>query len=299
MRFEKEGNSSDVIDRRGGGGGGPRGKAGLGIGGLVIVGIIALIMGKSPGEALRIVAGQAQQQARQSGGSGGPSAPSPGPRNAEERQAETLVRQATTDIQDFWAQALPAMARGQAYPRTQLVLFADAIPSACGQADAQTGPFYCPGDHLVYIDLAFYAELARRFRAPGDFAQAYVLAHEFGHHIQDTLGIEGRVRALQRSNRAMQNQLSVQMELQADCFAGVWASSAARRQLLQPNDVEEGLTAAASIGDDRIQQMAGRRVAPERFTHGSAAQRVQWFRAGMSSGNISACDTFGRGTLAP
>ncbi len=298
MRFEKQGNSADVVDRRGGGGGGGGARAGLGIGGLVIVGIIALIMGKSPGEALRIVAGQAQQQSRQGPGTGA-ARPSPGPRNAEERAAETLVRNATTDIQDFWAQALPQMARGQAYPRTQLVLFADEIRSACGNADAQTGPFYCPGDHLVYIDLAFYSELARRFRAPGDFAQAYVLAHEFGHHIQAVIGIEDRVRAAQRANRALENPLSVQMELQADCLAGVWASSAARRNMLQPNDVEQGMAAAASIGDDRIQQMAGRRASPERFTHGSSAQRVQWFRAGMTSGNISACDTFGRGTLAP
>jgi predicted metalloprotease len=296
MRFEKEGNSSDVVDRRGSGG--TAGRAGLGIGGLVIVGVIALLMGKSPGEALRIVAGQAQQQSQNSRGRG-QAQPSMGARNAQEREAEVLVRRATTDIQDFWSQALPQMARGQAYPRTQLVLFADEIRSACGNADAQTGPFYCPGDHLVYIDLAFYSELSQRFRAPGDFAQAYVLAHEFGHHVQSVLGIEARVRSGQRTNRAMANALSVAMELQADCFAGVWASSAARRGLLQPNDVEEGLTAAASIGDDHIQQMAGRRVSPERFTHGSSAQRTQWFRAGMSSANINACATFGQGAMAP
>lgn len=290
MRFEKEGNSGDVVDRRGSSGGGRR--AGLGIGGVLLVGVVALILGKDP---LAMMGAAVRPRSN----AGAEPAGAQGPRNAEEREAEQLVRRATTDIQDFWTTALPQMARGQTYPRTQLVLFADEIQSGCGSADAQTGPFYCPGDHLVYIDLSFYADLARRFGAPGDFAQAYVLAHEFGHHLQSVLGIEKRTRAAQRSSRSKENALSVLLELQADCFAGVWASSASRRKMLEPNDVDEGLRAAASIGDDRIQKMAGRRVSPEGFTHGSSAQRVQWFRAGMEGANISACDTFGNGTLAP
>ncbi|MDP3277112.1 MAG: neutral zinc metallopeptidase [Deltaproteobacteria bacterium] len=296
MRFGNEGNDSDIQDRRGGGGGGIA-KAGLGLGGMVVVGVIALLLGKNPIEVIGAVQGN---QAPRAGTNRAGRAPSPGPRDADERRAEQLVRRATTDIQNYWQTALPQQTGGQSqYQRTQLVLFADETRSPCGAATAQSGPFYCPGDQLVYIDLSFYAELARRFRAPGDFAQAYVLAHEFGHHLQKLLGVEPRVRALQRQNRAESNALSVKLELQADCFAGVWAASAARRSMLDAGDIEEGLAAAASIGDDRIAQMGGRRVSPERFTHGSSAERVRWFRAGMASESIRACDTFGRGTLSP
>lgn len=293
MDFNNDGRASDIQDRRGSSGGGGGGKIGLSLGGLVIVGVISLLLGRNPVEVINAVQGQQPRTAPRQGGS-------PGPRNDAERQAEQLVRRATTDIQDYWERALPAMTQGRVpYQRTQLVLFADETSSACGAAEAATGPFFCPGDRLVYIDLAFYAELSQRFRAPGDFAQAYVIAHEFGHYVQFLLGVEQRVRAAQRSNRAQQNTLNVLLELQADCFAGVWGSSAAQRGMLRAGDVEEGLTAAAAIGDDRIARMAGRRVAPERFTHGSSAQRVEWFRRGMTAGNITACDTFGRGTLSP
>jgi predicted metalloprotease len=166
------------------------------------------------------------------------------------------------------------------------------VNSACGYADAATGPFYCPGDHKAYVDLSFFEELRRRFGAPGDFAQAYVLAHEIGHHVQNLLGVERQVRQLQRQNPRSQNELSVRMELQADCFAGVWAHSTAERNLLEADDVEEALRAAAAVGDDHIQKMAGGRVSPESFTHGSSAQRMEWFRKGMESGNPAACDTF-------
>lgn len=294
MDFNNEGRASDIQDRRGQGGGGA--KAGLGLGGMVIVGIIALLLRRNPVEVINTVNQQQARTQRQLPRGGG----SPGPRNEAERQAEVLVRRATTDIQDYWQSALPQMTGGRAqYQRTQLVLFADETTSGCGAAQAATGPFFCPADRLVYIDLAFYAELAQRFRAPGDFAQAYVLAHEFGHYVQYLLGIEQSVRRAQRMNRANENALNVQLELQADCFAGVWGASAAQRGMLRSGDVEEGLTAAAAIGDDRIQRMAGRRVSPERFTHGSSAQRVQWFRQGMSAANITACDTFGNGTLRP
>jgi predicted metalloprotease len=173
-----------------------------------------------------------------------------------------------------------------------LVVFRDAIQSACGFAESASGPFYCPGDQKVYIDLAFYDELRQRFGAAGDFAQAYVIAHEIGHHLQTLLGVEEQVRRAQRARPDRQNVLSVSMELQADCFAGVWGHSTAQRNLLEQGDVEEGLNAAAAIGDDRIQRMSTGRVMPEKFTHGSSAQRVRWFRRGLETGQLSACDTF-------
>jgi predicted metalloprotease len=172
------------------------------------------------------------------------------------------------------------------------VLFRDAIESACGFAESASGPFYCPGDHKVYIDLGFFQELADRFGAPGDFAQAYVLAHEIGHHVQWLLGTEAKLRQLQGSHPDQVNELSVRFELQADCYAGVWGSSAAQRDKLDTGDTEEGLNAAAAVGDDRIQRSTTGRVSPEVFTHGSAQQRSQWFRQGFDGGRISACDTF-------
>jgi predicted metalloprotease len=172
------------------------------------------------------------------------------------------------------------------------VLFTDAVESACGFAQAATGPFYCPADQRVYIDVAFYRELRQRFGAPGDFAQAYVLAHEIGHHVQNLLGTEGQMRRAQQGNPGLANELSVRLELQADCYAGVWGYATAERGILEQGDVEEGLNAAAAIGDDRIQRMSGTRVAPDQFTHGSSAQRVEWFRRGLQSGDPAACDTF-------
>jgi predicted metalloprotease len=301
MEFQNGGRSSDIQDRRGGqrgGGGGGGAKVGLSLGAVVVLGVVALLLGRDPAEVIER-ASRSQSGGGQTGAGAG-RAPAAGPRDEDERRAEQLVRAATTDIQDFWQSALPQGTGNRvAYRRTQLVLFADETRSRCGAAQAETGPFYCPGDELVYIDLGFYAELARRFRAPGDFAQAYVLAHEFGHHVQFLLGVEPRVRQLQRADRTRANALSVQLELQADCLAGLWGASAARRGLLRAGDVEEGLAAASAIGDDRIAQMAGRRASPERFTHGSAAQRVAWFRRGMTSGALAACDPFGNGTLMP
>ena len=185
------------------------------------------------------------------------------------------------------------------YQATRAVVFRDVVQSACGTAQSATGPFYCPADQLVYLDLGFFGELRDRFRAPGDFAQAYVLAHELGHHVQRLLGIEAQVRRQQQSNPAQENQLSVRLELQADCLAGIWGNQAAQpgraaqgKVELETGDLEEGLNAAASIGDDRIQRMSGARIAPDRFTHGSSEQRVSWFRRGLQSGNIQVCDTF-------
>jgi predicted metalloprotease len=187
----------------------------------------------------------------------------------------------------MWARQL-----GNRYARARLVLFTDAVESACGFAQSATGPFYCPPDQRVYIDLGFYRELRDRFGAPGEFAQAYVLAHEIGHHVQTVLGTEGQVRQAQQRNPGAANQLSVRMELQADCYAGVWGHAAAQQGMLEPGDLESGLTAAAAIGDDRIQRMGGGHVAPERFTHGSSAQRVEWFKRGLDTGRPDACDTF-------
>jgi predicted metalloprotease len=191
------------------------------------------------------------------------------------------------DTQETWQRIL-----GSRYEDAKLVLFRDAVRSGCGVAGAETGPFYCPADQRVYLDLSFFDELDQRFGAPGDFAQAYVIAHEIGHHVQTLLGVSSRVRQLQQRNPSAANELSVAMELQADCFAGVWGNRAASRNRLEPGDTEEGLAAAAAVGDDRIQKRSAGYVNPESFTHGSSEQRVRWFRRGFDSGDIRQCDTF-------
>jgi len=196
------------------------------------------------------------------------------------------------DTEDTWRDLFRRM--GGVYQDPKLVLFTGAVQSACGFAQAAVGPFYCPADQKVYIDLSFYQELKNRFRAPGDFAQAYVIAHEIGHHVQNLLGISGQVEALRsRVREAEANTLSVRLELQADCFAGVWAHHAHKaRQILEAGDVEEGLNAASAIGDDRLQMQAKGYVAPDSFTHGSSAQRVRWFKRGLAGGDLRQCDTF-------
>jgi predicted metalloprotease len=195
------------------------------------------------------------------------------------------------DTQQNWEKLLPQQA-GTPYRHAKLVLFRDSTNSACGGAESATGPFYCPGDEKVYIDLGFYDELKRRFGAPGEFAQAYVLAHEIGHHVQKLIGIESKVRQFQSQNPGTANAVSVKMELQADCFAGVWAHSTQQRGLLEAGDVQSALGAASAVGDDHIQQMTRGRVQPETFTHGSSQQRMDWFNRGLNSGQISACNTF-------
>jgi predicted metalloprotease len=206
----------------------------------------------------------------------------------EEEETVQFVSFVIDDLQDTWARVLPGR-----YREAKLVLFRDLVESACGYAQSATGPFYCPADQRVYLDLGFFDELRRRFGAPGDFAQAYVIAHEVGHHVQRLLGIDQQVRRMQEARPDLANQLSVRLELQADCFAGVWGNSTAQRQILERGDIEEGLNAAAAIGDDRIQRMSGSFVRPDAFTHGSSAQRVEWFRRGLESGDPNACDTFG------
>jgi predicted metalloprotease len=195
------------------------------------------------------------------------------------------------DVQHTWDKLLPDQTKVP-YHHAKLVLFRDYTQSGCGTAQSATGPFYCPADEKVYIDLGFYDELRSRFGAPGEFAQAYVLAHEIGHHVQKLLGIEGKVRRLQQRDPEERNPLSVRMELQADCFAGVWAHTTEQRDIIDQSDVESGLRAAAAVGDDRLQKMATGHVSPESFTHGTSAQRMSWFRRGLDSGRIGSCNTF-------
>jgi predicted metalloprotease len=209
--------------------------------------------------------------------------------HGEPREVE-FVKFVLNDVQSSWARMLPAA--GANYRHAKLVLFRDYTESGCGAAQSATGPFYCPEDEKVYVDLAFFDELRSRFAAPGEFAQAYVIAHEIGHHVQKLLGIEQQATSLRRHDPSQGNHLSVKLELQADCFSGVWGHSAQQRKVLDPGDLEAGLRAAAAVGDDRLQRMATGHVSPESFTHGSSAERQTWFRRGFDSGDIGACQTF-------
>ncbi len=221
---------------------------------------------------------------------GGRPLPSAGDTPASEETLVDFVHFLVDDIQGTWEKIFAA--QGLTYKPARLVLFSDAVNSACGFTTSAAGPFYCPLDQKIYIDLSFYRELARKFRAPGDFAQAYVIAHEFGHHIQTVLGISKEVRSQQMRNPSRKNELSVKQELQADCFAGLWGHQAAKRNMLEGGDLEEGLTAASAIGDDNMQKRAGAKVRPESFTHGSSAQRIKWLNRGLQYGEIKLCDPF-------
>jgi predicted metalloprotease len=285
MRWTPGGTSGDIEDRRddgGGGGGFGFGGMHIGLGGIVILFVLSLIF-KQDFFALL-------------GGGTGSTAPAtvsrPNPaRDEAEKPLVQFVSFVLDDTQKNWEQVLPQQT-GVPYRHAKLVLFRDATQSGCGGAQSATGPFYCPADEKVYIDLGFYDELKQRFGAPGEFAQAYVLAHEVGHHVQKIIGVESKVRQLQNSNPGAANPLSVAMELQADCFAGIWAHSTQQRGLLDPEDVQSALQAAAAVGDDHIQQMTRGRVQPETFTHGSSQQRMAWFNKGLSTGSIAACNTF-------
>ena len=220
------------------------------------------------------------------------------PRSQADDKLKRFVSVVLADTEDTWQGLFQQM--GRQYQDPTLVLFTGTVASGCGRAQAAMGPFYCPMDRKLYIDLGFYRELRDRFQAPGDFAQAYVIAHEVGHHVQNLLGISDKVQAAQQRARdqAEANALSVRLELQADCFAGIWGNHANRdRRMLEPGDVEEALTAASAIGDDRLQRQARGTVRPDSFTHGSSAQRVRWFRTGLESGRLESCDTFGADRL--
>lgn len=289
MRWTPGGKSSNLEDRRGGGGGGFRlgGGGGMGLGGLAVLVVLSLVFGRDFISGAGGVGGTGAGVTTQT--SGGSVSESP-----EEQQLVQFVSFVLDDAQRTWTQALPQAFNTQ-YREARLVLFRDVVQSGCGTAQSAMGPFYCPADERVYIDLGFYDELSRRFAAPGDFAQAYVLAHEIGHHVQNVLGTSARVRELQERRPGDANALSVRMELQADCYAGIWGASTSQRQLLEPGDVEEGLAAASAVGDDRISQMSGRDIPAESFTHGSSAQRMNWFRRGLSTGDPRNCDTFAGG----
>ena len=284
MRWTPGGVSGDIEDRRDSSGGGGFGFGGggipFGIGGLLLLLVLSFIFKRdlispflnsgSPGAATV-------------------SRPEDPARKAAESREVQFVSFVLDDVQSDWDKLVPN------YRHAKLVLFRDQTNSPCGQAGTATGPFYCPGDEKVYLDLGFFDELRSRFGASGEFAQAYVIAHEIGHHVQKILGIERTVRAEQQRNPGAANQLSVLLELQADCFAGVWGNSTEQRNLIDQSDIASAINAAAAVGDDRLQKQATGRVMPDKFTHGTSAQRTQWFKTGLTSGSIKSCNTFSSG----
>ena len=297
MRWQGGRESENVEDRRGGFGGGLPGgglrigPGGLGVGGVLVLVVVSLVLGVDPTVLLN--GGEpTTDYARED------DSRSSAPRSSADDELSRFVSVVLADTEDTWQGLFQQM--GRQYQNPTLVLFSGAVNSGCGNAQAAMGPFYCPLDRKVYIDLAFYRELRDRFRAPGDFAQAYVIAHEVGHHVQNLLGIADRVQAAQQraGGPAEANALSVRLELQADCFAGLWANHANRdRRILEPGDVEEALTAASAIGDDRLQRQARGTVSPESFTHGSSDQRARWFRTGFEHGDLRQCDTLAANRL--
>ena len=276
MRLDDARESENVEDRRGMGGRGfrPGGAGGLGIGGVIVLLLISYFLGVDPSQLLN--------DSGVSTGGAPPASTPAGPPGSD--PAGEFAKKILADTEDTWTAIFERS--GQQYTKPVLVLFSDAVDSACGQAGSATGPFYCPGDQRVYLDLSFFRELDRRFGAPGDFAQAYVIAHEIGHHVQNLTGNLARGGGLSRSRA---NAQSVRQELQADCLAGVWGYAAARRNRLEPGDAEEGLRAAAAIGDDRLQQESQGRVVPDSFTHGSSADRVAALKRGLQTGDVAAC----------
>jgi predicted metalloprotease len=277
MQWTPGGVSGDIEDRRdsSGGGLGPRH---IGLGGMLLLLILSFIFKT---DLVSLFSGGPVPEQRT------------GTANREldetERPEVQFISFVLDDVQNTWDRTFAQ--QGQQYRHAKLVLYRDAIQSGCGGAQSSTGPFYCPADEKVYLDLGFFDELKSRFGAPGEFAQAYVLAHEIGHHVQKLLGVEQRVSRLQQAHPGERNQLSVAMELQADCLAGVWGHSTEQRKIIDQGDIEAGMRAAASVGDDRLQQMATGRVEPDSFTHGSSAQRTEWFKRGLTAGTIGACDT--------
>ncbi len=288
MKWTPGTENDDVIDQRGDDGGGRRG-GGFGAMHLTGGGLVALV-------AAVIVARVFGVDISSLLGNHGAPAPS-GPRDDRSRPPQgadpdqplvDFVKFVMKDVQDTFEAKFRA--EGQPYRRARLILFTRTVDTGCGRSSSAIGPFYCPADEHAYIDLSFYRELRQRFGAPGDFAQAYVLAHEMGHHLQKLMGVEQRAQALGRGHG--RNDVSVRTELQADCFAGVWGNAARGKNLLEAGDLEEAITAATAIGDDRLQKQSGREVNPETFTHGTSAQRVRWFRAGFQAGRFDVCDTF-------
>ena len=287
MKLDDSRRSDNVEDDRGGGGG----IRGIHVGalGTVVILVVGYFMGVSPSTLLGLLNGTADQSVN------APAAGTPVTGASTDPQVD-FVRAVLGETEDVWGVYFKNM--GKTYVPPKLALFTQSVNSACGLASAASGPFYCPGDRKVYIDLSFYQQLATQFGAPGDFARAYVIAHEVGHHVQNLLGITDRAsRAEQESGKLGANKVSVMVELQADCFAGVWAEQANQaRKILEPGDLESGLQAASSVGDDTLQRREQGTVVPDSFTHGTSAQRVRWFRRGFDAGKIQDCDTFGAGS---
>jgi predicted metalloprotease len=284
MLWQKGRRSDNVVDAgsSGGGGGGGLGGRGLGLGGMVILAILGLVFFKDPLALLQGDAGAPSSV--QAPAASGPTA------SAQDRDFVSAI---LGDTEDTW-KAIFAQ-NGRTYVEPQLALFRGGVRTACGSASSAVGPFYCPGDQKVYLDVGFFDEMSKRFHAAGDFARAYVIAHEVGHHVQEQLGIFDQVAQARRRGARMEGAdgLSVRQELQADCFAGVWANRGQQRnQWLEPGDIESAMAAATAIGDDALQQQAQGRVVPDSFTHGTSAQRVKWFRTGFQSGDMKQCDTF-------
>ncbi|MBU1365390.1 MAG: zinc metallopeptidase [Gammaproteobacteria bacterium] len=285
MRMDDQRESDNLEDRRGGGGGGLRlGGGRMGLGTIAIALVASYFLGINPLTVLNMLSGGGLPAIEQS-------AP-PAHRPPADDQMAKFVSKVLASTEDTWNEVFRA--NGRQYQEPKLVLFTGATPTACGTGQSAMGPFYCPGDQKVYIDLAFYRDLKDRFKAPGEFAQAYVIAHEVGHHVQNLLGIADKVhQTKQRVSEREANALSVRMELQADCLAGVWGKRTdTMKNVLEPGDLEAALTAASAIGDDRLQQQAQGRIVPESFTHGSSEQRVRWFRKGFESGDMNQCNTF-------
>ena len=288
MKWEGNRESDNVEDRRsdGGGGGGLLGGRSIGIGTIVVALVGGWIFGINPLTILNLLSGGSAPTAQVQQQSGSAQRPP-----ADDRMAK-FVSTVLADTEDVWKDVFAKS--GSTYKEPRLVLFRGATQTACGQGQAAMGPFYCPGDQKVYIDLGFYETLSRQLGAPGDFAQAYVIAHEVGHHVQNLLGISGKMDAMRgRVSKVEYNALSVRLELQADCFAGLWAQKAqTSRKILEQGDVEEAMNAAAKIGDDALQRGSSGAVVPESFTHGTSAQRQRWFATGFKTGSVKACDTF-------
>ncbi len=300
MRLTDDNDNSYIEDRRGdtdgGGGGGfggiPVGR--MGLGGTVLLLVLSLVFGRNFLGGGPAVDDSGPPRAAPAAYGAGPGAAAPGApvqESAGEHANFSRARAVFNSTQHIWDTLLPRQA-GVQYRPARLVLFRDAIQTGCGNAPSAVGPFYCPRDEKVYLDLSFFDELARRFGAPGDFAQAYVVAHEMGHHIQKIVGTEARVQQAQAARPQLQNALSVRLELQADCYAGVWGAQVRNERLLDPGDVEEALRAASAVGDDRLQREQTGEVRPDTFTHGTSAQRASWFQRGFQSGDMRSCDTF-------
>lgn len=284
MRWTPGGESRNIEDRRGSSGGG-FGMAHLGIGGTVVVLILSLIFGRN------FMGGSSQTQGYQSTQDTANGDVAPAQQSPEEAREVQFVSFVLDTAQAVWSRLEP-QAFGHPWTDAKLVLYRDATQTGCGVGQTAMGPFYCPDDQKVYLDLSFFDELKQRFGAPGEFAQAYVIAHELGHHVQDLNGVEQQVRQLQQDHPNEANPLSVELELQADCYAGVFGHALQNENILDPNDIDDGLRAASAVGDDRLQQETQGRVQPETFTHGTSAQRSSWFRKGFDSGDPKACDTF-------